>query len=180
MSISQVHEYHFVMNRGMKKALKSLDMYKQTGSLSSLIVKILSLLAPVIEKKHKWGRQKMSRYLPVSDNPAEKREHVHAYIPDYIYRRFKLMHQDLNYYSIAQLVRNFLKLFLVLVKVFGDDIFQVLEKLFKLWKEENGKIQLTVREVVRQLSIILQHLPGQNWLINIYNKQFCPFWTLHP
>jgi hypothetical protein len=177
-SISTVRlcEFHFVMGRDMKKDLKNLAMYKETGSLSGVIVRVLSFLIPAFEKEHKWGKQRMSRYMHVSDNPAEKREHVHAYFPVSLYRQLKLMHQDLNFYSIAQLIREFLDYFLGLVKVYGDDVFQKLQRVFKKWKVEDEKNRLTPWQFIRQLYKIIQHLPGQNRLISIYNNYYSPFW----
>ena len=46
-----MHVFHFVMDRGMKKDLKKLDMYEETGSLSGVIMKIFLLLAPLIKKE---------------------------------------------------------------------------------------------------------------------------------
>ena len=171
-----MHVFHFVMNRGMKKDLKKLDMYKKTGSLSGVIVKIFSLLAPLIKKEHQWGEQRASRYLPVCDDLDEIREHVQVYFPCKVYRQLKLMHQDLNVYSIAQLLREFLRIFLGLVEEYGNNVFQELIKLFKQWKEEDGKTRLTPRKIVQQLLLIIQHFWGKNRLINIYDRQFAPSW----
>ena len=171
-----MHIFHFVLDRGMKKELKKLDMYKETGSLSGVIVKIFSLLAPLIKKEHKWGEQRVSRYLPVCDDPDEIRDHVQVYFPGEVYRQLKLIHQDLNVYSIAQLIRGFLRFFLGLVNEFGNNVFQELKRLFKQWHEEDGKIRLTPREIVQQLLLIIQHFSGKNRLINIYDRQFSPSW----
>ena len=176
MTTIHLYEFHFVMGRSMKKNLMSLVMYGKMGSLSRVIMKILCLLMPVIEREHKWGEQRMSRYMYVSGNPNEKREHVHVYLPGTMYRRLKLMHQDLNFYSIAQIVRGFLEVFLGLVEEYGDDVYKELEGVFKKWEEEKRKIRLTPREFLRQLAKILRHLPGQNKLINVYNAHFSPFW----
>ena len=113
MLSSHSHEFHFIINKSMKERLTRLDMYEKAGNLSGIIVKILSMLSPILKKKHKWGKQRKSRYLPISSHPEEIREHVHAYFPENVYRELKLMHQDLNYYSIAQLIREFLRLFFV-------------------------------------------------------------------
>ena len=176
MSKSDYHEFHLVMDRGMKKNLTSLDMYKDVGSLSGVIVKIFSLLIPIIMREHKWGKQRMSRYLPVCKDSDEVRDHVHVYFPMDKYRQLKLMHQDLNVYSIAQLVRGFLNLFLSMVNEFGDDVYQELTKLFMRWKEEMGKNHLTPRNFLRQLIIILRHIQGNNRLVNCYNSNYSPFW----
>ena len=176
MNRSDVHVFHFVMDRGMKKDLKNPDIFKMGGSLSGVIVKIFSLLAPFIKKEHKWGEQRVSRYLPVCDDPDEIREHVQVYFPVKVYRQLKLIHQDLNVYSIAQLVRGFLRLFLDLVREFGNNVVQELKRLFKQWKEEYRNTRLTSRQIARQLLKIIQHFSGNNRLINIYDRQFSPSW----
>jgi hypothetical protein len=178
MALSQLHEFHFVITRNMKKSLKNLDIFRGFRSLSGIIVKVLSLLAPVVKREHKWGEQRMSRYKPVSDNPDEIREHVHAYLPANLYRELKLIHQDLNFFSIAQILRDFLEVFLGLVEEYGDNILQELESMYKQWEKEIGKTRLTLRQYLRQLWKIVQHIPGKNRLLNVYDDHFSPFWIL--
>ena len=115
--------------------------------------------------------------MPVSGDPDEIREHAHVYFPEDEYRRLKLMHQDLNYFSIAQLLRSFLKFFIDLVKEYGENVYQKLKKWFNQWNEENNKNRLTLREFVRQLWKIIRHIPDQNRLVNVYNGQYSPFWV---
>ena len=176
MVLSQLHEFHFVLDRGMRKELMGLELYKRTGNLSGVIAKILILIGPVIKREHKWGEQRESRYLPVCEDPDEVREDVHAYLPVGFYRELKLMHADLNYYSIGQMVRDFLRFFLDLVKVYGENVFAELRKLFKRWKNENGNGRLTPREILRPLWRIIRHLPGQTGLITLHCSDFSPFW----
>ena len=178
MISSELHEFHFVIAKNMKKGLENLDIFKGIISLSEIVVKILSLLTPVIKQEHKWGKQRMSRYMYVSPDPAEKRMHAHAYLPVDLYRELKLIHQDLNFFSIAQIVRGFLEVFLVLVEKHGDNIFQELEQMYKQWGKMANATRLTLREYVRQLWIVIQHLPEGKRLINIYNEHFSPFWIL--
>ena len=173
---SYLHEFHFILDTGMKEELKNLSIYKELGSLSGIIVKILWLIGLVIRREHKWGEQRESRYMPVCDNPDELREHVHVYFPRELYRELKLLHADLNCFSIAQLVREFLRIFLDLVKEFGNNVFMELERMFKVWNEEIDKTRLTPRGYIRQLWKVIQHLPGKNRLVNMYNGQFSPFW----
>ena len=120
--------------------------------------------------------QRMSKYMPVSNNPEEIREHVHAYLPADLYRELKLIHQDLNFFSIAQILRGFLKVFLVLVEKFDENIFQELKNMYKQWELEASKTRLTLRQYLRQLRIFVQHIPGENRLLNIYDDHFSPFW----
>ncbi|MBN2532090.1 MAG: hypothetical protein JXB88_04315 [Spirochaetales bacterium] len=172
---TQFHEFHFVIGESMKENLENLTIYKEKGNISGIIVKILSLLKPVFEKEHKCRKQRNSQYRLVSQNPDEGREHIHTYLPAKMYRHLKLMHHDLNFYSIAQLIRYFLEFFLKLTKEYGDDVLQELGKVYKKWDDENMKNRLTPREVLRQLWIILQLLSGQNKLITVYDCYYTPF-----
>ncbi|MBN2440466.1 MAG: hypothetical protein JXJ04_03955 [Spirochaetales bacterium] len=178
MIISNVHDFHFVMDRGMKEKIKNLYFFRGFKSVSRMIGKILEVLTPVIGKEHKWGEQRLSKYKAVCDDPEVIREHTHVYVPSELYRELKLLHQDLNFYSIAQLVRWLVDLFLTLVDVYKDDIFRVLDKLFARWRSDDKAAQLTMRKFIRQLWKIIRFLPGRNRLITIYNSEYSPFWIL--
>ena len=178
MALSQLHEFHFLIAGSMKKCLENLDIFRGFRSLSGIVVRVLSLLSPIVKREHKWGEQRMSRYKHVSDNPDEVREHVHAYLPTDLYRELKLIHQDLNFFSIAQICREFLEIFIGLVEVYGDNVLQELESMYKQWEEEADENSLTLREYIRQLMIIVQHLPKKNRLLNVYDGHFSPFWIL--
>jgi hypothetical protein len=97
-------------------------------------------------------------------------------VPEALYRELKLMHQDLNFYSIAQMVREFLEWFLGFVDKCAGDALEELKKIFSQWAKEEANTKLTLREYVRQLFRIVQHLPGKNRWVNIYNRDFSPFW----
>ncbi|MBN1698543.1 MAG: hypothetical protein JW881_13595 [Spirochaetales bacterium] len=173
-----IHEFHFLITDKMKKQLKTVQLFGTGGSLSGMIVGIMSLIDPLIIKEHLWGNQRMSRYQPVSRQPDENREHVHVYFQEDMYRKIKLLHADLNCFSIAQLVRWLLELFLALVEEYGDRVIEKLKKRFKQWDIEEKNIQQTPQRKLRQLSKIIQHTPGSNRLLSIYTGHYYPFWIL--
>ncbi|MBN2439988.1 MAG: hypothetical protein JXJ04_01540 [Spirochaetales bacterium] len=76
MSITNVHDFHFVMDRGMKDKLRNLGCVIKSTSLSGIIVTILKTLIPVIRKEHKWGEQRMSRYKAVCSDAEEIRDQL--------------------------------------------------------------------------------------------------------
>lgn len=149
-----IYTFHFVIGRDMKAELKDLDMYKKAGSLSGLIVNIFTLLAPGLENEYFYGKQRESCYEYVTDDPLMKREHIHVYMPDYLYRQLKLIHQDLNFYSIAQLARFFLRLFLDLVKEHGDGYRKEILKLLKQWEKKIKKNQFSHESLSQLLQFV--------------------------
>jgi hypothetical protein len=101
-----------------------------------------------------------------------------VYMPGGLYRELKLLHQGLNFYSIAQFMRGLLEWFLEFVDECEGDALKELAELFSSWAEEKKETRLTLREYMRQLLKIIRHLPGKNRLITIYNHNYSPFWVL--
>jgi hypothetical protein len=169
------HEFHFIISRNMREKLERVSIFKKPMSLSGMVVRILSELAPVIKAVHTSGKQRMSKYTHVSPHPEDEREHIHVYLDENIYRELKLVHHDLNFYSIAQIIRMFLELFLVWVDGYGENIFHVLKSIQKRWKEKIKKNRLTLRKKLRHLFEIIQSMPGKHGLLTIYDIHFVPF-----
>ena len=164
----RVYDFHFIMDADMKMELKGLDMYKESGSLSSMIVNIFTMLAQGLENKYFYGEQMESCYEYVTDNPETAREHIHVYMPHYLYRQLKLLHQDLNFFSIAQIVRGFLRFFLDVVEEFGDDYQKELSNLLSQWENENKKNQISPSSLAQLLLFIRTKTPMIK-LISIYS-----------
>ena len=178
MQGTYMHDFHFILDRGTKERLMDLEVFEGSRGVSGMIVEILRVLAPVVRREHRWGEERMGRYKLVCEDDDEIRDHIHAYVPLEMYRELKLLHQDLNVYSIAQLVRGFIVWFLEFADGCEGDVFGELEKVFTCWAEEDTETRLTSREYVRQLVMILRHLPKKNKLVNIYDYKFSPFWIL--
>jgi hypothetical protein len=174
--LKEVHDFHLVINQKLKEKLRTLKVFQNCNGLSRIIVSILEILAPIVKDEHNWGEQRMSQYRPVCKDPDEVREHVHVYMPLELYRKLKLLHQDLNVFSIAQLIRDFIGWFLDFVEGCKGDVLKKLKKMFTQSRAEELETKLTEREFMRQLWKIIHHLPGKNRLINIYNRDFSPFY----
>jgi hypothetical protein len=170
------HEFHFVIRRSMRERLKKLTVFEKPLCFSAIIKKILKVLRPAIKVEHKWGVQRMSKYRYVSPDPDEERDHIHVYIDKDVYRELKLIHQDLNFYSIGQIMRMFLDLFLELVEEYGKNVFKYLKRTYKEWRDIAKNFRLTLREEVRQLNKILPMIEGGNGHLSIYDSTFTPFW----
>jgi hypothetical protein len=172
------HNFHFVIARSMKERLKKLDVFEKSLNFSQTIKRILSELAPLIKVKHKWGEQQLSRYVYVSEDEDEKRDHVYAYLDEDVYRELKLIHQDLNFYSIGQIVRGFCEFFLDLADEFGKGLFKVLARNFNEWEEISGAFRLTIREELQHMLRIIPLLRGGKGILTLYDSHFTPFYIL--
>ncbi|MBN2533950.1 MAG: hypothetical protein JXB88_13755 [Spirochaetales bacterium] len=178
MDLPKLHEFHFIIGQSMKIRLEELDVFKKLHNISGIVVRILLLLVSVIKREHDWGEQRDSRYEYVSPDRGEDRVHTHAYLPEDLYRKLKLIHHDLNFFSMAQIVRFFIEVFFKLVDEYGEDILKELERMYKEWEKETKNSRLTLRQYVRQLMIVVQHLiPGKR-IITVYDHRFMPFWRL--
>jgi hypothetical protein len=170
---SKICMFHFKMDEEMKGKLKMLDLYREEGNLSRLIVKILTILNPLIDKKHFSRKQEGSRYRFVHEDLTIERRSTYVYLPDYLYRRLKLMHQDLNCYSIARLLRGFLQTFLSFVDEYGEDYRKELEKMINQCKEEIKKYKFTYKSIPQLLQLIYRKAHELK-LLNLYNTKFAP------
>ena len=131
------------------------------------------MLSPGIEKKHLEGEQMESRYQLVHEDLAVARRGVFVYLPDFRYRQLKLLHQDLNFYSIAQLLRLMLGVFLDFVKEYGDDVEQKLMELYRRWKKKRDFRKYEWKPVRELLHFIYQK-PKISWFMTLYSKKFQP------
>ncbi|MBN2535942.1 MAG: hypothetical protein JXB88_23890, partial [Spirochaetales bacterium] len=136
MGLPELHEFHFVIGHRMRMRLEELDVFGKLHNISGIIVRILLLLVPVIKREHDRGKQRESRYEYVSPDRKEDRVHTHAYLPENLYRKLKLIHHDLNFFSMGQIVRVFIVVFFKLVDEYKEDILKELERMYKEWEKE--------------------------------------------
>ena len=170
-------DFHFIIDEQLKKLLLDRQIFKDTASFCGTVVKILQLMYPCLEKEHFFGRERLSRYQLVSQDMGVARCSVHVYLPLDLYRRLKLIHQDLNFYSIAQFIRWILRLFLKLLAVHGSNIRQKLAILLALWKKQNAAVRLP-QELLRQLSQFRSRKSGSLHLLCLYDPNFSPMAVL--
>jgi hypothetical protein len=97
-----------VIGRKLKKSLENLPEFDRGMGAADLIGRILSHFVPLMEKEHQRCEQQYSRYRFVSPDPKEKRDHINVDLPEKAYRFLKVMHQDMNFYSIGQIIRRYL------------------------------------------------------------------------
>ena len=171
------HKFHLVIGRKTRRRLENLPGYDAKAGVSDLIMRIMKLLVPFLEKVHQGSEQQYSKYRLVSADLTEKRDHINLDLPGEVYRFLKVMHQDMNFYSIGQIIRRCLELFLKWAKRYGERVFKVLQKKFNKWKKHKKKYRPSVREELVQLKNMLYHLPGRNRLLTLYKGDYSPLWV---
>jgi hypothetical protein len=162
-------DMHFVIN---ERLLVRLD--KTTGKMklktrSATIVAIINLFLPYLERKQIKFKNHESKYRLVAGN-KEKRRHVHSYVPEEVYMRLKEFHEYSNFYSIAQILRQIIRIYLrECFKLGIDETVHKLENLKKNW--EMVKKNRKGKRFLRQLSVKNRMSPS---ITITYDKFFHP------
>ena len=166
-------DFHFIIDARLKRQLLNKYLFKDTNSFSGIVVRILRILYPYLEKEHLGGRQRCCRYQRVAMDAAVERCSVHVYLPIDLYKRLKLMHHDLDVYSIAQLLREILRLFMGLFEEYGINLKKKLSSLLRKWHQQNTTATLT-NPVIRQFLKEICYSQDEIHLLTLYNTFFIP------
>jgi hypothetical protein len=150
------HEFHFIMREETYSELNKLSG-ELNKSLSKTISFVFEKMFVLTERHHLMSKEKQSMYLKVSDDDNEERVHIHAYMKHQIYRKLKQIHQDLNTYSMAQIMRRVIEVFLKGCKDYGVKRFiEKIEKISKTWDEKKKIYREEKRIFLRHLSYIVE------------------------
>jgi len=145
-------EFNFMINEELNNKLK--DYCEQRNiPCSKAINKIIKIMLPIIKKHHFFSKENNCKYKIII---AVKK--IHSHLDKRLYRELKLVHSNLNFYSIAILVRYLLKKFFELlekkngrVKSVKRSMKKFSEKLRKRCKDLNYEI-VKVKKREKQLS----------------------------
>jgi len=100
------HDLHIVVNSEMKKRLENVAR-KFNISISGFIVYILQLYTNRVKKIYCFGPEDGNKYERI-DGDAR----IHIYVSKQDYRFLKKIHADLNFFSMGDLLRRIILLFL--------------------------------------------------------------------
>lgn len=170
----KINTFHFKMDILMMDELTDLELFQKTQNLSAAISRILMQLFTIIEKEDMKGVQRFSKYKLINENKNIKRKHVIVKIPDFLYRRLKSLHDVLNYYSIAQLMRGLLRFFLNLVKRFGKEYGKELMGIVKKWIKISANSRFLVK-YINQLLAFKGKIKKIIKMFYIYTLHFSPY-----
>ena len=145
------HDLHFVIikkdfNWIFEKA-KELD-----ESLSGIVRIMIFYMMPFVDLNWLKSKSRKSKYKILDKKPKE-RYHIHCYVSEEIYQKFKTVHKDLDFYSMSQIARLVVKYFLQGVKKYEYEGFtERLKKCKANWNkklEEFADKKITYRKQMR-------------------------------
>jgi len=161
------HELHFILGKRLYNELIELSrVYKK--SISKTMVLIFDSLDTFIEKNDLMAKEKGSRY-SIIDKENNERHDVHCYIPETQYRKLGFTCQNLNFYSMAQVIRKLIEYFVRARLKYGfEDLVKKLNKIKELWNKMK-------KNYVREKRIFLRQFDNDSikFLIK-YNQNSIP------
>ena len=164
------HELHFILSESIFKKIIVVSRLLKIKSLSKTVIVMIRCLIPVLEKYQTEFQNRESRYKKITGDD-EIRHHIHVYMNDELYRHIKQIHDCLNFYSMAQVLREiiglYLKDFLNKGAAKTSDKF---DRLLKIWGMR--KKLLRNKEILRQLSDDNQSFP---YITIKFDKNFIPY-----
>ena len=126
------HELHFIAGEKMFDSIEKISK-EMDRTFSATIIIIYLYLIPFFEKNHLMAQEKESK-IELVGSEDEIRKHIHCYLPQELYRKLKLFHQDMNTYSMAQIMRKMMHYFIIGYNKYGLELFIAkLKKCKDIW-----------------------------------------------
>ncbi|MBN2534346.1 MAG: hypothetical protein JXB88_15770 [Spirochaetales bacterium] len=170
----KITTFHFKMDIQMMDKVTDLALFQKTQNLSETLSRMLLTLFTVIEEEDVKSIQHFSKYKLINEDKNLKRKHVIVKIPDFIYRRLKSLHDVLNYYSIAQLVRWLIQFYLDLVRDCGDGYREELMRRVKEWVKSSRNSRFLIK-YINQLLFFKDRIKRIIRIFYIYTLHFTPY-----
>ncbi|HOL56692.1 MAG TPA: hypothetical protein PLD75_03930 [Spirochaetota bacterium] len=121
-------EFDFVLNKSLFDKIKYLKE-KKNKDLSVIVREIILLMIPILRKKHLYEKRRDKDYKFI--NATEK---IRVFLPEELYNELKLVHDQLNSFSIATLIRELLEIYFAGIETYGE------EKFMKMIQEIKNEI----------------------------------------
>ncbi len=158
-------EFDFVLNKSLFDKIKNLKD-KKNKDLSVIVREIILLMIPILRKKHLYEKRKEKDYKFI--NATEK---IRVFLPEEIYNELKLVHDQLNSFSIATLIRELLEVYFAGIQIYGE------EKFMKMIQEIKNEIEglkarkaCVVKERARDIPCSME---TNDYFLLKFNLNFC-------
>ncbi|HOL57457.1 MAG TPA: hypothetical protein PLD75_07865, partial [Spirochaetota bacterium] len=139
---------------------------KKDKDFSTLIREIIIFMLPVLKRKHLFEKRRDKDYRFINAT-----HRIRIYIPEEVYNELKLVHDHINSFSIAILIRELLELYFAGIEVEGEEEFA---KRMEEWQKEIESLRANKAVVVK---IGAPDIPVPNehndYFLLKFNVKFC-------
>ena len=158
-------EFDFVLNQNLFEKINILRNEKDKD-LSTLIREIIIFMLPVLKRKHLFEKRRDKDYRFINAT-----HRIRIYIPEEVYNELKLVHDHINSFSIAILIRELLELYFAGIEVEGEEEFA---KKMEEWQKEIESLRANKAVVVKIGSpdIPVSDTTNDYFLLK-FNSNFC-------
>ncbi|HOJ63403.1 MAG TPA: hypothetical protein PLE45_03175 [Spirochaetota bacterium] len=155
-------KFEFVIGEDLYQKIKNLD---QNKNISKIIRELLIKMIPFITKKHLTEPRRKKDYPVVN---ATRR--VRVFLKDNLYNHLKVIHDNLNTFSMATIVREILEEYFVRLLTYGEEGF---EKIIKENEKEIEEMRKNKAKVSKMGNDIPRNFIKQSVYLLYLDDYFC-------
>ena len=158
-------QFDFVLNQSLFNKIRNLKE-KKNKNLSVIVREIILLMMPILRKKHIYEKRREKDYKFI--NATEK---IRVFLPEDLYNELKLVHDQLNSFSIATLIRELLEVYFIGIETYGE------EKFIKMIQEIKNEIEGLKTKKACVVKEMPQDIPcttdSNDYFLLKFNLNFC-------
>ncbi len=126
-----IREFNFMIGKELQDKIENYCKIKNISRNKCLTI-IFTIMIPLLKKEHFTGEERGNKYQVFT---AVKR--IHLYLDEKLYRELKLIHSNLDFFSMASIVRFLMEEFFERVKNSDGDEKTVEREMREIWSEFN-------------------------------------------
>ncbi|HOJ63246.1 MAG TPA: hypothetical protein PLE45_02390 [Spirochaetota bacterium] len=157
-------KFEFVLGKELLTKIENLAK-ERNSNISCIIRDIVFKMIPILERKHFKEKRREKDYPIVM---AVKR--VKIYLPEELYNELKVIHDHLNTFSIATLIREILMVYFYGLARFGEKEF---EKKVKALEEKIEGIKKNRRSIRKNREDIPTKFAKLYFYLFYHDENFC-------
>ncbi len=126
-----IREFNFMIGKDLQDKIEDYCKIKNINRNKCLTI-IFTIMIPLLKKEHFTGEERGNKYQVFT---AVKR--IHLYLDEKLYRELKLIHSNLDFFSMAAIVRFLMEEFFERIKNNDGDEKAVEREMKEIWMEFN-------------------------------------------
>ncbi len=126
-----IREFNFMIGKELNDKIENYCKIKNLSQNRCLTI-IFNMMIPLLKKEHFTGEERGNKYQVFT---AVKR--IHLYLDEKLYREVKLLHSNLDFFSMASIVRFLIEEFFERLKKSDGDEKVIEREMREIWTEFN-------------------------------------------